>query len=121
VASSTANATHRINLKLGYAHPILIPIPEGITVTTPQPTRIVLQGVDKQKLGLFAAMIRRWRKPEPYRGKVSGRETVGARGDGNGGGTYGRFARDVWYWCWWTALKRASFSRWTCAFIVTRV
>jgi large subunit ribosomal protein L6 len=71
-------------LKLGYAHPILIPIPEGITVTTPQPTRIVLQGVDKQKLGLFAAMIRRWRKPEPYRGKVSGRETVGARGDGIG-------------------------------------
>ncbi len=69
--TSTSQSTHRLNIKLGYAHPILIPIPPHITVTTPQPTRIVLGGIDKQKLGLFAAMIRRWRKPEPYRGKVS--------------------------------------------------
>lgn len=62
--------TERLNLKLGYAHPVLIDIPTGITVTTPSPTRIVLAGIDKQKLGLFAAKIRRWRKPEPYRGKV---------------------------------------------------
>jgi large subunit ribosomal protein L6 len=62
--------TDRLNLKLGYAHPIYVDIPRGITVSTPQPTRIVLQGTDKQKLGLFAAKIRRWRKPEPYRGKV---------------------------------------------------
>jgi large subunit ribosomal protein L6 len=58
-------------MKLGYAHPIYIDIPADITVTTPQPTRIVLSGTDKQRLGLFAAKIRRWRKPEPYRGKVS--------------------------------------------------
>lgn len=63
--------TERLNMKLGYAHPIYVDIPAGITVTTPQPTRIVLQGTDKQKLGLFAEKIRRWRKPEPYRGKVS--------------------------------------------------
>lgn len=67
----TAAATHRLNLKLGYAHPIYIDIPAEITVTTPAPTRIVLSGTDKQRLGLFAAKIRRWRKPEPYRGKVS--------------------------------------------------
>lgn len=64
--------TDRINLKLGYAHPVLIDIPAGITVTTPSPTTIILKGSDKQKLGLFAAKIRRWRKPEPYRGKVGG-------------------------------------------------
>lgn len=63
--------TERLNIKLGYAHPVLIDIPAGITVTTPAPTKIVLSGTDKQKLGLFAAKIRRWRKPEPYRGKVS--------------------------------------------------
>lgn len=63
--------TLRINLKLGYAHPVLIDIPHDITVTTPAPTNIVLSGTDKQQLGLFAARIRRWRKPEPYRGKAS--------------------------------------------------
>lgn len=62
--------TDRLNIKLGFAHPVLIDIPDGITVTTPQPTKIVLQGIDNQKLGRFAAKIRRWRKPEPYRGKV---------------------------------------------------
>jgi large subunit ribosomal protein L6 len=62
--------TQRLNIKLGYAHPVLIDIPDGITVTTPVPTKITLKGIDKQKLGLFAAKIKRWRKPEPYRGKV---------------------------------------------------
>ncbi len=69
-AHSVKPPTHRLNLKLGYAHPILIPIPKDISVATPQPTRIVLSGTDKQKLGLFGERIRRWRKPEPYRGKV---------------------------------------------------
>lgn len=63
--------TQRLNMKLGYAHPVIIDIPSGITVTVPAPTQISLKGTDKQKLGLFAAKIRRWRKPEPYRGKVS--------------------------------------------------
>lgn len=62
--------TERLNLKLGYSHPVLVNIPEGIKVSVPQPTKIVLTGTDNQKLGLFAAKIRRWRKPEPYRGKV---------------------------------------------------
>lgn len=63
--------TERLNIKLGFSHPVLIDIPEGIKVSTPQPTKIILTGTDNQKLGLFAAKIRRWRKPEPYRGKVS--------------------------------------------------
>lgn len=63
--------TERLNIKLGYSHPVLLDIPDGIKVAVPQPTKIVLTGNDKQKLGLFAAKIRRWRKPEPYRGKVS--------------------------------------------------
>lgn len=68
--SSTELPTDRLNLKLGYAHPIYIDIPHCITVTIPAPTQILLRGTDKQQLGLFAAQIRRWRKPEPYRGKV---------------------------------------------------
>lgn len=71
--------TLRLNLKLGYAHPVLIDIPAGITVTIPAPTNIVLSGIDKQRLGLFAAKIRRWRKPEPYRGKVSAIHACGRR------------------------------------------
>lgn len=63
--------TDRLNLKVGFSHPVLIDIPADIKVTVPAPTRIALSGTDKQKLGLFAARIRRWRKPEPYRGKVS--------------------------------------------------
>ncbi|WOO81415.1 54S ribosomal protein L6, mitochondrial [Vanrija pseudolonga] len=68
----------RLNLKLGYAHPVLIDIPQSIKVDVPAPTKIVLSGTDKQKLGLFAAKIRRWRKPEPYRGKgiFVGDETI---------------------------------------------
>lgn len=61
----------RIALKLGYAHEIYVPVPEGIVATTPIPTKIVLRGTDKQKLGQLAAQIRAWRKPEPYKGKVS--------------------------------------------------
>ncbi len=60
----------RLKLKLNYAHFVYIPIPRGITATVPNPTRIVLRGSDKQQLGQFAATIRSWRKPEPYKGKV---------------------------------------------------
>ncbi|EIW71513.1 hypothetical protein TREMEDRAFT_56466 [Tremella mesenterica DSM 1558] len=69
---------NRLNIKLGYAHPVLIDIPRDIEVETPQPTKIILRGTDKQKLGRFAAKIRRWRKPEPYRGKgiFVGDETI---------------------------------------------
>lgn len=60
----------RLNMKLGFAHPVFISIPEDIQAETPMPTRIVLRGKDKQRLGQFAAQIRSWRKPEPYKGKV---------------------------------------------------
>lgn len=58
-----------INLKLGYAHPVELGIPQGVKASVPQPTRILLEGTDRQVVKQFAARIRRWRKPEPYKGK----------------------------------------------------
>lgn len=60
----------RLNLKLGYSHPVLMVIPEGITVEAPLPTKLFVLGTDKRAVTQFAAQIREWRKPEPYRGKV---------------------------------------------------
>lgn len=56
-------------LSLGYSHPIEFIPPEGITVEAPKPTQIVLKGADKELLGMVAATIRGFRKPEPYKGK----------------------------------------------------
>ncbi|KEF51856.1 uncharacterized protein A1O9_12194 [Exophiala aquamarina CBS 119918] len=58
-----------VNLKLGFAHPVEMPIPQGVKASVPQPTRILLEGCDKQVVTQFAAEIRDWRKPEPYKGK----------------------------------------------------
>jgi len=58
-----------VSLKLGYAHPIEMPVPMGVKASVPQPTRILLEGCDKQIVSHFAAEIREWRKPEPYKGK----------------------------------------------------
>lgn len=58
-----------VNLKLGYAHPVEMPVPMGVKASVPQPTRILLEGCDKQAVKQFAAEIRQWRKPEPYKGK----------------------------------------------------
>jgi large subunit ribosomal protein L6 len=58
-----------VSLKLGYAHPIEMPVPKGVKATVPQPTRILLEGSEKQVVNEFAAKIREWRKPEPYKGK----------------------------------------------------
>src|SRR3712207_639809 len=58
-----------LSLALGYSHDVSYPIPEGIQVTTPRPTEIVVSGIDKQKVGQVAAEIRRYRPPEPYKGK----------------------------------------------------
>ncbi|KAF8333435.1 ribosomal protein L6 [Cantharellus anzutake] len=68
----------RLKLKLNYAHFVYVPIPRGIVATVPNPTRIVLRGSDKQQLGQFAATVRSWRKPEPYKGKgiFVGDETI---------------------------------------------
>lgn len=58
-----------LNLQLGYSHPVLFPVPEGITVATPSQTEVVVQGADKQLVGQVAAKIRGFRPPEPYKGK----------------------------------------------------
>jgi large subunit ribosomal protein L6 len=58
-----------LNLALGYSHDVTFPVPDGIQVQTPKPTEIVITGIDKQKVGQVAAEIRRWRPPEPYKGK----------------------------------------------------
>lgn len=58
-----------VSLKVGYSHPIELGVPTGIKASTPQPTRILLEGLEKQALNQFAAQIREWRKPEPYKGK----------------------------------------------------
>ncbi|MFS0737379.1 50S ribosomal protein L6 [Sphingomonas sp. 1P06PA] len=65
-----ANAQGRkLKLQLGYSHDVDIDVPEGITVATPDQTTINISGNDKQAVGQLAAEIRRWRKPEPYKGK----------------------------------------------------
>jgi large subunit ribosomal protein L6 len=54
---------------VGYSHPVNYPEPTGITLTTPAPTTIVIEGIDKQKVGQVAAELREFRPPEPYKGK----------------------------------------------------
>jgi large subunit ribosomal protein L6 len=58
-----------LQLQLGYSHDIQFPIPQGIQVQCPKPTEIVISGIDKQQVGQVAAEIRRFRPPEPYKGK----------------------------------------------------
>ena len=65
-----ANAQGRnLKLQLGFSHDVDFPVPEGIEVKTPDNTTVEITGIDKQKVGQVAAEIRRWRKPEPYKGK----------------------------------------------------
>ena len=58
-----------LKLQLGYSHDVDFAIPEGITIATPDNTTVNISGIDKQQVGQVAAEIRRWRKPEPYKGK----------------------------------------------------
>jgi ribosomal protein L6, bacterial type len=58
-----------LKLQLGYSHDVNFPVPEGIEIKTPDNTTVEISGIDKQKVGQVAAEIRRWRKPEPYKGK----------------------------------------------------
>lgn len=60
----------RLNMKLGFSHPVVVPVPDHIKAEVPYPTKIVLSCTDKHQLGLFAAKVRKWRPPEPYKGKV---------------------------------------------------
>jgi large subunit ribosomal protein L6 len=65
-----ANAQGKtLKLQLGYSHDVNYAVPEGITIATPDQTTVNITGIDKQKVGQVAAEIRRWRKPEPYKGK----------------------------------------------------
>lgn len=65
-----ANAQGKtLKLQLGYSHDVDYAVPEGIEIKTPDNTTIEISGTDKQKVGQVAAEIRRWRKPEPYKGK----------------------------------------------------
>lgn len=58
-----------LSLALGLSHDVNYPVPQGIDITTPKPTEIVISGIDKQMVGQVAAEIRSWRPPEPYKGK----------------------------------------------------
>ena len=58
-----------LKLQLGYSHDVDYPIPDGIAIRTPDQTTVEISGSDKQQVGQVAAEIRRWRKPEPYKGK----------------------------------------------------
>ena len=59
----------KLKLQLGYSHDVELDVPEGLEVKTPDQTTIEISGIDKQAVGQFAAEIRQWRKPEPYKGK----------------------------------------------------
>jgi large subunit ribosomal protein L6 len=66
---ATAQGPSRLELALGFSHPVTIEAPEGVTFEVPQPTRITVRGIDKEIVGQVAANIRKVRKPEPYKGK----------------------------------------------------
>ncbi|PZX39477.1 large subunit ribosomal protein L6 [Roseinatronobacter thiooxidans] len=58
-----------LKLSLGYSHEVIFTVPEGISVTVPKQTEIIVEGMDQQAVGECAANIRKWRAPEPYKGK----------------------------------------------------
>lgn len=60
---------NKLVMNLGYSHPIELPDPEGITTETPDATTVIVKGIDKALVGNYAANVRAWRKPEPYKGK----------------------------------------------------
>ena len=59
----------KLTMQLGFSHDVVYEAPEGIKIAAPKPTQIVIEGIDKQKVGQVAAEIRSYRKPEPYKGK----------------------------------------------------
>ncbi len=66
---ANAQGPDALELSLGFSHPVRVNAPEGITFEVPTPTRIIVRGIDKEKVGQVAADIRKIRKPEPYKGK----------------------------------------------------
>jgi large subunit ribosomal protein L6 len=66
---ATAQGPNRLELALGFSHPVVVNAPDGVTFEVPAPTRITVRGADKEAVGQVAADIRKLRKPEPYKGK----------------------------------------------------
>ncbi len=66
---ATARGANGLELALGFSHPVVVNAPDGITFEVPVPTRIIVKGIDKERVGQVAADIRKLRKPEPYKGK----------------------------------------------------
>jgi len=66
---AAAQGKHKLDMSLGFSHPVVVEAPDGIEFVVPQPTRIEVHGIDKQLVGQVAANIRSLRKPEPYKGK----------------------------------------------------
>ncbi|MCU1460720.1 MAG: ribosomal protein bacterial type [Acidimicrobiales bacterium] len=66
---ATAQGPDKLELALGFSHPVRVEAPQGITFEVPVPTRIIVSGIDKEQVGQVAANIRKIRKPEPYKGK----------------------------------------------------
>ena len=62
-------AGNKVNITAGFSHPVAVDVPAGLTVEQVSQTEITVKGIDKQKVSEFAANIRKWRKPEPYKGK----------------------------------------------------
>jgi large subunit ribosomal protein L6 len=69
VGYKAAAAGANLNLALGFSHPVVHAMPEGVKVECPSPTEIIIKGIDKQKVGQTAAEVRAYRPPEPYKGK----------------------------------------------------
>ena len=69
VGYKAAASNNKLNLQVGYSHPVNKDMPQGITVATPTPTEIIIKGADRQRVGQVAAEIRAIRPPEPYKGK----------------------------------------------------
>ena len=59
----------KLNLSLGFSHPVIHQMPQGVTCATPTPTEILIKGIDRQQVGQVAAEVRAYRSPEPYKGK----------------------------------------------------
>ena len=59
----------KLNLQIGFSHPVVHQMPDGVKVATPSQTEIIISGADKQKVGQTAAVVRSYRAPEPYKGK----------------------------------------------------
>jgi large subunit ribosomal protein L6 len=66
---AAAQGPTKLEMALGFSHPVIVDAPEGITFEVPVPTRIIVKGIDKELVGQVAADIRKLRKPEPYKGK----------------------------------------------------